>query len=308
MAYVKNPTWQDGEAGGTRIDAADLNHMEEGIEAAALTADSATSALAGKANTAHTHVVADVTDATATGQALMTAASAAAARATIGAGTSSLTLGTTAGTAAEGNHTHASATFTGNVTVNDAKVTAGTTTDVFATAFEVKRNDVVTGIVDNYTSGVRLKAASGNVYVHGSGDSGFYIDSSGVAQFDNPPQYGGSDLVTTTNPGLKGRYVGVNAQTGTTYTPILTDEGKLVTLTNAAAITVTLPQDSALAFPVGGRIDFLVGGAGMVTFVAGTGASMSPPPTPSGVTRATGSAATAIKVAANTWAVVGDLA
>ena len=116
------------------------------------------------------------------------------------------------------------------------------------------------------------------------------------------------DLVSGTNTGdqVLGRYVGVNAQTGTTYTPVLTDEGKLVTLTNAAAITVTLPQDSALAFPVGGRIDFAGMGAGLATFVAGTGATVNG--TPSLVQRAQYGAFTAIKVAANTWLVVGDLA
>lgn len=98
----------------------------------------------------------------------------------------------------------------------------------------------------------------------------------------------------------------VNAQTGTTYTIVLADENKLVTLTNAGAITLTLPQDSSVAIPVGGRIDFAVLGAGMVTFVAGSGATANG--TPSLVTRAQYSAASAIKVAANTWLVVGDLA
>ena len=41
MAYTKNPTWVDGEAGGTRIDAADLNAIEDGIYNAAATADAA---------------------------------------------------------------------------------------------------------------------------------------------------------------------------------------------------------------------------------------------------------------------------
>lgn len=109
-----------------------------------------------------------------------------------------------------------------------------------------------------------------------------------------------------TDPRLSGRYVGVNAQTGTTYTPVASDEGKLVTLSNAAAITVTLPQDSDLAMPVGARIDMVPVAAGMVTFVAGTGATVNG--TPSLVTRAQWSAATVVKRAANTWLVVGDLA
>ena len=41
MAYVKNTTWVDGTGGGTRIDAADLNNIEDGIFAAAATADAA---------------------------------------------------------------------------------------------------------------------------------------------------------------------------------------------------------------------------------------------------------------------------
>jgi hypothetical protein len=98
----------------------------------------------------------------------------------------------------------------------------------------------------------------------------------------------------------------INTQTGTTYTIALADENQLVTLTNAGAITVTLPQDSAVAFPVGGRVDFAVLGAGMATFVAGAGATANG--TPSLVSRAQYSAASAFKVAANTWLVVGDLA
>ena len=31
MAYTKNTTWVDGESGGTRIDASDLNNIEDGI-------------------------------------------------------------------------------------------------------------------------------------------------------------------------------------------------------------------------------------------------------------------------------------
>ncbi|MDR6907462.1 cell pole-organizing protein PopZ [Agromyces sp. 3263] len=102
----------------------------------------------------------------------------------------------------------------------------------------------------------------------------------------------------------RARYSAVNAQTGTTYAPVLSDEGKLVTLSNASAITVTMPQDSATAFPVGATIDFLVIGAGMATFSAGTGATVNP----TSVTRAQWSAVTAIKRAANTWTIVGDLA
>ncbi|MFE4328727.1 hypothetical protein ACFRQM_04510 [Streptomyces sp. NPDC056831] len=55
---------------------------------------------------AHTHTAAQVSDASATGRTVLTAADAAAARTAIGAGTSSLAIGATAATAAAGNHTH----------------------------------------------------------------------------------------------------------------------------------------------------------------------------------------------------------
>lgn len=98
----------------------------------------------------------------------------------------------------------------------------------------------------------------------------------------------------------------INAQTGTTYTIVLSDENKLVTLTNAGAITVTLPSDATVAIPVGGRIDFQVRGAGMATFVAGSGATVDG--TPSLVTYDQFSTVSAQKVAANTWTMYGRLA
>lgn len=64
--------------------------------------------------------------------------------------------------------------------------------------------------------------------------------------------------------------LGVNAQTGTTYTLVLADASRLVTLTNAAAITLTVPANSSVAFPVGTRIVIAQRGAGQVT-VAGAG-------------------------------------
>lgn len=106
--------------------------------------------------------------------------------------------------------------------------------------------------------------------------------------------------------GARGLYAGINAQTGTTYTLVLADQGKLVTCSNAGAITVTVPPNSSVAFPVGAQVDVAVLGAGMVTFVEGSGVTISG--TPSLVTRAQSSAVTLIKLATDTWLVVGDLA
>jgi hypothetical protein len=65
----------------------------------------------------------------------------------------------------------------------------------------------------------------------------------------------------------KGR---TNAQTGTTYTLVAGDAGKRVKLTNAAAITLTLPNSLAADFTC--MVE--QGGAGQVTFSAAGGATL----------------------------------
>lgn len=91
----------------------------------------------------------------------------------------------------------------------------------------------------------------------------------------------------------------VNAQAGTTYTPTVADEAALVTLSNASAITVTLPQDSAVAIPVGGLIWFMQLAAGVATFAAGSGATVQSATALS--TAGQYSYVRAVKTATNTW-------
>lgn len=104
----------------------------------------------------------------------------------------------------------------------------------------------------------------------------------------------------------------LNAQTGTTYTFVLSDNGKLVTASNASAQTYSIPTNANVAFPVGSQINIIQIGAGQVTInavtsgtttVASTGASAVAPKL-----RAQYSSATCIKVANDLWYVVGDIA
>lgn len=71
--------------------------------------------------------------------------------------------------------------------------------------------------------------------------------------------------------------VGINDQTGTTYTFVLGDAGKDVRGTNASAITDTVPPNSSVAFPIGTLIAVSQGGAGAVTVTAGTGVTLRTP-------------------------------
>lgn len=97
-----------------------------------------------------------------------------------------------------------------------------------------------------------------------------------------------------------------NAQIGTTYTPVVSDENKLVTLSNAGLITVTLPSNATQAIPVWAEIDFLWLGVGQPSFVAGGGATVNG--TPGLKLRSRYSACTAKKIATDAWVLLGDLA
>ena len=99
----------------------------------------------------------------------------------------------------------------------------------------------------------------------------------------------------------------LNAQTGTTYTLVAADASyKLVTCSNAAAITVTVPPS---IFTAGDVINLQQIGAGQVTFAQGAGVTI----TSTGATsaapklRVQESACTVICTAANTFTIVGDL-
>jgi hypothetical protein len=97
-----------------------------------------------------------------------------------------------------------------------------------------------------------------------------------------------------------------NAQTGTTYTLVAADLGKLVTTSNASAVTVTVPPS---VFAAGNTINVQSIGVGLTSFAAGagvtitsTGATAAAP-----VLRARYSACTIICTASNTFTIVGDL-
>ena len=104
----------------------------------------------------------------------------------------------------------------------------------------------------------------------------------------------------------------LNAQTGTTYTPVLTDQYQvLVTRSNASASTFTIPTNASVAFPVGTVITVLNIGAGVVTIQAvtsGTTTVLSAGATAAAPTLAQYKSAACIKTATDTWYVVGAIA
>lgn len=114
------------------------------------------------------------------------------------------------------------------------------------------------------------------------------------------------DLAAAAMPKL----LSFNAQTGTTYTFVGSDADKLVTTSNASAVTVTIPPS---VFSAGQQFDVQSIGVGQTTFAAGSGVTI----TSTGATaaapklRARYSACTVICMvggATPSFTVIGDLA
>jgi hypothetical protein len=103
----------------------------------------------------------------------------------------------------------------------------------------------------------------------------------------------------------------LNAQTGTTYTAVSTDQYQtLVTMNNASANAFKIPTNASVAFAVGTVITVMNIGAGTCTISAvtsGTTTVLSAGATAAAPTLAQYKSAACIKTATDTWYVVGAI-
>ena len=100
--------------------------------------------------------------------------------------------------------------------------------------------------------------------------------------------------------------IALNAQTGTTYTAVLADDGKLVTMDNGSASTFTIPPNSSVAFGIGTQINIMQLGAGQVTITPGAAVTIRSAGSKL-KTNAQYAVATCVKIASDTWVAVGNL-
>lgn len=158
-----------------------------------------------------------------------------------------------------------------------------------------------------YTGAGDIEGVTASTGLTGGGTSGtvtLSIDSTVVTLT-------GSQTLTNktlTDPKIN---LAFDAQTGTTYTTILDDNGQVVTMNNASANTLSIPTNASVAYPIGTQINVLQIGAGQTTIQAvtsgtttilSTGATAAAPKI-----RARYGMATCIKAATDTWYVVGDI-
>jgi hypothetical protein len=100
---------------------------------------------------------------------------------------------------------------------------------------------------------------------------------------------------------------GVNAQTGTSYTLVLTDAGKDIKHTNAAATIITVPPAASVAFPVGTKINIFQMGAGQITFAEGAAVTINFPASLSLAIKEQYGVATLTNFGSDVWVLTGLL-
>jgi hypothetical protein len=160
-----------------------------------------------------------------------------------------------------------------------------------------------------YTGAGDIEGVTAGTGISGGGTSGtvtISIDTSVTADLTTAQTLTNKTL---TDPKIN---LAFDAQTGTTYTTVLNDNGQVVTMNNASANTLSIPTNASVAYPIGTQINVLQIGAGQTTIQAvtsgtttilSTGATAAAPKL-----RARYSSATCIKAATDLWYVVGDIA
>jgi hypothetical protein len=124
----------------------------------------------------------------------------------------------------------------------------------------------------------------------------------------------GATAISTLGQDIDTKFAGltVNAQTGTTYTAVKADGlNAIVTMDNAAANIFSIPTDATYAFPTGTTLVVYQKGAGITTIQAvtsGTTTVVSAGTVSAAPVLARYKSAAAIKIAANSWIVVGGIA
>ena len=167
-----------------------------------------------------------------------------------------------------------------------------------------------TDALEYYSGSAWVGAPVGDItgVTAGTGISGGGTSGTVTVSIDTAVTVDKTTAQTLTNKTLTAPLINLafNAQTGTTYTLVAADSGKLVTSSNAASVVITIPPS---IFAAGEQINVQSIGVGLTSFAQGSGVTI----TSTGATatapilRARYSAATIICTASNTFTIIGDL-
>lgn len=235
-------------------------------------------------------------------------------------------------------------TFEGNLTGNVTGNVTGAVTGNADTATKLATSRNINGVAFDGSAAITITAANPNALTIGTGLSGssytggsavtIAIDSTvttltGTQTLTNKTLTSPSITTPTVSSGtLTVAAAGITFSDGTVQTvaatPSLTPiniqtasitlgasfvKDSFVQMNVASANTVTIPTDATYSYPIGASLDFQQMGAGQTSFVT-TGLTVqaaSVNGTQALKLRGQFSVATALKTAANTWAIFGDL-
>jgi hypothetical protein len=211
-----------------------------------------------------------------------------------------------------------SLTLSGDLTVN------GTTTTLNSTTMSVDDKNIELGSVATPSD---VTADGGGITLKGATDKTFnWVDATDSwTSSEHINLASGKDLKvngTAVISSTAGGFIftdGTQTKEGVpSRTPIiqktaaytlsaLTERDSLIEVSSATGVTISIPTDATLDYPIGTSIDILQTGAGQVTIAAVTPGTTTVNSTPGLKLRTTWSSATLFKRAANTWVVFGDL-
>ena len=135
----------------------------------------------------------------------------------------------------------------------------------YSTATGVENNADVTDATNVTAAGALMDSEVTNLAQVKAFDTTDYVTPTGTETLTNK---------TLTDTKIE---TSINAQTGTTYTLVLADASKHVSMSNASANTLTVPPNSSVAFPTGTRLMVEQKGAGSTTIAAGAGVTINAP-------------------------------
>jgi hypothetical protein len=101
-------------------------------------------------------------------------------------------------------------------------------------------------------------------------------------------------------------YYGFNTSTGSTYTLVLTDAGKVLPISNSSANTVTVPTNASVALPTGTAVTLVQTGTGQTSVTGASGVAVYSESSKLKL-RGQYAAATLLKTDTDTWVAFGNL-
>lgn len=183
-----------------------------------------------------------------------------------------------------------------NANITDSRITAQQSEQEFTAQATAANTVTINGIATQTGKALKINDSTGT--------QKFAVAVDGTLTFQ--------DGTTQTTAATYDPNIVVNTQTGTTYSLVVGDAQKLITLSNASPITLTIPSNATAALPAGTQVTIAQYGAGQVT-VVGASSPVAVTVVSTGTTtaqpqlRGQYSTATLIQTSTDNWLVVGDI-